>query len=67
MTTPVSTWCKSSHSGGGDDSDCVEVALGANWAGVRDSKRPEAGNIEVNAGAWTRFLTAAKGGRFDLG
>ncbi|MCP2164235.1 DUF397 domain-containing protein [Goodfellowiella coeruleoviolacea] len=67
MTTPVSTWRKSSRSNSNKKYDCVEVALGANWAGLRDSKHPEAGNIQVNTGAWTQFLTAAKSGRFDLG
>ena len=34
-------WRKSSHSGGTDNSECVEVAFTAQVA-VRDSKNPEA-------------------------
>lgn len=48
------TWRKSSYSGG--QTNCVEVALGAGSARVRDTKRREAGHIEVGSDAWQALL-----------
>ncbi|VVJ22774.1 Uncharacterised protein [Amycolatopsis camponoti] len=49
-------WLKSSYSTSGNNSNCVEVASGAPVA-VRDSKAPDAGNLQVSAAAWSAFLT----------
>lgn len=54
------TWRKSSRSGG-NNGQCVEVGLGV---GIRDSKKPDGGIVELTDGAWTRFLAAAKSGSF---
>ncbi|MGH3434848.1 MAG: DUF397 domain-containing protein [Sciscionella sp.] len=54
-TGPV-TWRKSSYST--DQSNCVEVALSRPSVGVRDSKKPEAGQLAIPARAWRGFLHA---------
>ncbi|MFC0038080.1 DUF397 domain-containing protein [Actinomadura rayongensis] len=41
------TWRKSSFSGTGAQSDCVEVASLARDIGVRDSKQPDAGHLTL--------------------
>lgn len=54
------TWRKSSRSGG-NNGQCVEVGHGV---GIRDSKKPDGGVVEVTGTAWRRFLAAAKAGAF---
>lgn len=65
MTTPsVGDWAtvpfhkssRSSTNGG----NCVEVGAKPGVIGVRDSKRPGAGLIELPASAWTGFLSALR-------
>lgn len=51
---PGGAWRKSSHSGGGND--CVEVALLAERVGVRDSKDPEGGLLNVSPAVWQGLL-----------
>jgi hypothetical protein len=53
---PGRTWRKSSYSGGGND--CVEVLLSVETVGVRDSKNPTAGVLQVPAGSWRALLSA---------
>ena len=48
-------WRKSSHSGGGNN-DCVEVALGVEVVGVRDSKNTEGPRLAFGAANWRNFL-----------
>jgi hypothetical protein len=48
-------WRKSSYSGAGND--CVEVALAAHKAAVRDSKNPSGGALRFARAAWDGFLT----------
>jgi hypothetical protein len=48
------TWRKSSYSGGGND--CVEVALLAEHVGVRDSKNPGGGALNVSTQGWRALL-----------
>ncbi|MFD0204691.1 MULTISPECIES: DUF397 domain-containing protein [Saccharothrix] len=54
----ASTWRKSSHSG--NDSDCVEVAVGTDAVGLRDSKCPEAGGFSVSADSFQAFVRSLK-------
>ncbi|MEV0839620.1 DUF397 domain-containing protein [Actinocatenispora sera] len=50
--TPRQTWRKSSHSGG---TNCVETLDLGNHIAVRDSKNPE-DVLVVDARAWREFL-----------
>lgn len=52
------TWCKSSYSNGGANGACVEVSLGVDCAGVRDTKDRAAGHFAVSPAAWGAFLGA---------
>ena len=56
MTEPKS-WKKSSHSG--DNSDCVEVAIGAE-IDVRDSKNIPGGVLILTPWAWSALLILVK-------
>ncbi|MDU0294930.1 DUF397 domain-containing protein [Saccharothrix longispora] len=51
-------WRKSSHSG--NDSDCVELAVGTNAVSLRDSKCPEAGGFSVSADSFRAFVRSLK-------
>ncbi|OXM71704.1 DUF397 domain-containing protein [Amycolatopsis vastitatis] len=51
----TSQWRKSSYSGG-NNGNCVEVALNTELVGVRDSKAPASGELAVPAEAWATFL-----------
>ncbi|MGH3863542.1 DUF397 domain-containing protein [Actinokineospora sp.] len=46
-------WRKSGFSG---DANCVEIAWRADTAGIRDSKRPEAGHLTLSAPAYRAFI-----------
>lgn len=60
----LTTWRKSSYSGG-DNGDCVEVADGvAGVMPVRDSKDPQGPALVFPAAAWTAFVADVKAGRF---
>lgn len=56
MTT---RWRKSSYSGGGNN-DCVEVAVGAEVVGVRDSKNVDGPQLAFSPEAW-RAMTGRTG------
>jgi hypothetical protein len=58
-------WRRSSHSGGDNGSQCVEVAMLADRAAVRDSKVPAAPALAFPAGTVTAFLAAAGAGEWD--
>ena len=58
LTRIDTPWRKSSYSG--NDSDCVEVAFGPTVVGVRDSKKPEAGRLAVDATAFRAFVNRIK-------
>lgn len=48
-------WRKSSFSGGGN-TDCVEVAVGTEAVGVRDSKNTTGPRLAFSADTWRRFV-----------
>jgi hypothetical protein len=58
-------WRRSSHSGGDNGSQCVEVAMLANRAALRDSKIPATPALVFPAGTVTAFLAAAGAGVWD--
>lgn len=58
------TWHKSSRSGG-NGGECVELAIGEQVTGVRDSKNPEGAVLTFGTGELDRFLNAVKRQRFD--
>ncbi|MGI5167904.1 DUF397 domain-containing protein [Spirillospora sp. CA-253888] len=53
-------WRKATHSGG-EGSHCVEVAVVAGTALIRDSKAPDVGNIILTCEDFRRFANAVKG------
>ncbi|WP_326796630.1 DUF397 domain-containing protein [Streptomyces sp. NBC_01808] len=55
-------WFKSSYSG--QNGECVEVRLGTDAIGVRDSKDPAGGVLAVDAAAWADFVAAVRRGEF---
>ncbi|MGW1290583.1 DUF397 domain-containing protein [Streptomyces sp. NPDC002586] len=61
-------WFKSSYSGGGE-SQCVEAAdltkTPYNAMALRDSKAPTGPVLIITTGAFSAFVAAAGGGRFD--
>lgn len=52
----MTTWRKSSHSGQGGTGECVELARLSHAVGVRDSKNPEAGHIELPRRSFAALL-----------
>ncbi|MBC6447142.1 DUF397 domain-containing protein [Actinokineospora sp. HBU206404] len=50
-------WRKSTFSGGGDSTDCVEVSLTLDRAGIRDSKNATGPTVTVTAQTWSVFVT----------
>ncbi|WP_242909147.1 DUF397 domain-containing protein [Actinomadura terrae] len=64
MTAPV--WRKSSHSGTGDQSVCVEVASLHPQVGVRDSENPDEGHLVLSPQAFASLLSQAKRGDLSL-
>lgn len=58
----LAQWRKSSHSGGVDDHQCVELgqlAAGAG-VGVRDSKDPEGGHLALTAAQFAGLVDQIK-------
>lgn len=53
----MGVWRKSSYSG--DQTNCVEVALGS-VVGVRDTKDRAAGALTLAAGSWSVFLAEVR-------
>jgi Domain of unknown function (DUF397) len=49
-------WRKSSYSGGGTGSACVEVAFEASAVGVRDSKNTSGPSLAFSPTAWRTFV-----------
>ncbi|MBC6458750.1 DUF397 domain-containing protein [Actinomadura sp. HBU206391] len=64
MSAPV--WRKSSHSGGSQNTDCVELARLVGAVGIRDGKNPEGGMLAVSATDLGRLLSAIKLGELEF-
>ncbi|GAA4240744.1 DUF397 domain-containing protein [Actinomadura meridiana] len=61
----MTEWRKSSHSGGGNDDLCVELAQFDDGVWVRDSKEPDGERLEFGREAFAGLLGRVKRG--DLG
>ncbi|MEU5882368.1 DUF397 domain-containing protein [Spirillospora sp. NPDC047279] len=62
-------WRKSSRSGGGTGGgggDCVEIGELHASVGIRDSKNPDAGYLEIDRAELAGLLGAIKAGRYEL-
>ncbi|WP_081842784.1 DUF397 domain-containing protein [Actinomadura welshii] len=62
----MTTWRRSSHSGTGQQSDCVEVAALSGNIGVRDSKHPNGPHLTLAATSFRQLTTNIKRGTHDL-
>jgi hypothetical protein len=49
-------WRKSTYSGGGSGTDCVEVADAEGTVRVHDTRNREGGTLAFTASAWGAFL-----------
>lgn len=58
--TSGAVWRRSSHSGGDNGSQCVEVALLDRCAAVRDSKMPTAPGLAFPVATLTALVTTVK-------
>ncbi|RKS70860.1 uncharacterized protein DUF397 [Actinomadura pelletieri DSM 43383] len=56
----MTEWRKSSHSGTGAQSDCVEMAALPGAVGIRDSKAPDGPRFALPASAARELLTRIK-------
>ncbi|GAA4239779.1 DUF397 domain-containing protein [Actinomadura meridiana] len=61
----MTEWRKSSHSGTGSQSDCVELAALPGTVGIRDSKNPNAPALALPAASFRDLLTTIKRGDLD--
>jgi hypothetical protein len=52
-----SRWRTSSYSGGGEYTDCVEISLTTDHAGIRDSKNTTGPALTVTPENWAAFVT----------
>ncbi|MFI0443827.1 DUF397 domain-containing protein [Actinomadura sp. 6N118] len=62
----MTEWRKSSHSGSGNDDVCVEVARLPEAIGVRDSKDPGGGQLELGSRSFAALVQLGKRGKLDL-
>lgn len=60
------TWRKSSHTGGGNDEACVELAELGGRVWVRDSRDPDGGRLAFGREAFAELLARAKRSDLDL-
>ncbi len=61
----ATNWRKSSYSGSGNTSDCVELAILDSSIGIRDSKNPHTPHITVGREGLARLLGQVKDGSLD--
>ncbi|MFA1539621.1 DUF397 domain-containing protein [Actinomadura monticuli] len=61
----VVNWRKSSYSGSSNDEMCVEVAGLISGVGIRDSKDPDGGRLDVTGDQFGRLLHRIKAGVLD--
>ncbi len=59
MPTADLRWRKSSRSNG-NGNECVEIALVANAAAIRDSKNPDGGRLLISGPGWDQFRSAIR-------
>ncbi|GAB2986747.1 DUF397 domain-containing protein [Saccharothrix stipae] len=57
-------WRKSTRSSASGP-ECVEIALGPNGVGVRDSKNRTGGELDFGIAQWSRFVGTARNGALD--
>ncbi|TDD49609.1 DUF397 domain-containing protein [Saccharopolyspora elongata] len=57
-------WITSSYSGG--NGNCVEVAVGVERIGVRDTKDRAGGALIVSVLQWRSFIAAVKSAHYEL-
>lgn len=62
----MTRWRKSSHSGGGNDDACVEVAELGVCIGVRDSKDPDGPRLGFSARDFGGLVARIKLGELNL-
>ncbi|MFG2088072.1 MULTISPECIES: DUF397 domain-containing protein [unclassified Spirillospora] len=62
----MTTWRKSSHSGGMNDDACVEVAQLGDRIGVRDSKNPDGERLGLGSREFSDLVIRIKLGEFAL-
>ncbi len=53
-------WRKSSRSGSGAQSDCVELAVLNDGIGIRDSKSPTGPHLTLSAQSFTQLMRTLK-------
>ncbi|WUI02154.1 DUF397 domain-containing protein [Spirillospora sp. NBC_00431] len=59
-------WRKSSHSGGGSDDACVEVARMTDGIGMRDSKTPDGERLGFTTREFSGLVTRIRRGELDV-
>ncbi|WP_369042260.1 DUF397 domain-containing protein [Streptomyces sp. Midd1] len=62
---PETAWQKSSYSGGGSGSDCVEVAPLHGGRAIRDSKNVQAGELRLTEAHMAAFLAGVKNAKLS--
>lgn len=59
-------WRKSTRSGSATDEACVELAALPEGVGIRDSKDPDGGRLDVSGGEFAALVGRIKKGALDL-
>ncbi|TDE33661.1 DUF397 domain-containing protein [Actinomadura sp. 6K520] len=62
----VINWRKSSYSGSSNDEMCVEVAELVSGVGIRDSRNPHGGLLDVSSAEFAVLVGQIKKGALDL-
>lgn len=60
MSIAIAAWRKSSHSGGIENTNCVEVAPLTGVIGVRDSKDLTHGQLNLPIPAWSALTESLR-------